>query len=124
MWTPVASPTTKTLYGACVTEFSPQTGLAVGEGGVALRLQNGTWSLIETGDGRTLRSVWCDSNGSTAWAVGDGGSIRYFAVGSPSKALSPPPGQPPNFTSVTGDGQSNGVVWIAAGTETLYALTR
>lgn len=121
-WTSVTSPTTKTLYGACVTEFSPQTGFAVGEGGVALRLQNGTWSLIETGDGRTLRSVWCSSNGGTAWAVGDGGSIRYFAVGSPSKALSPPPGQTPSFTSVTGD-DSGAIVWMAAGTETLYAVS-
>lgn len=120
-WTPVSSPTTKSLYGLCLSLFSSQVGYAVGEGGVALRLQNNTWSLVETGDGRSLRAVWCSNNGSTAWAVGDGGAIRRFQSGAATQTFSPPGGQPPNFTGIAGDDNGR-IVWIAADSETLYAL--
>lgn len=121
-WTPVPSPTTKSLYALCLSSFSPQTGFAVGEGGVALRLQNNTWSLVETGDGRSLRAVWCSNSGSGAWAVGDGGAIRRFQSGAATQTFSPPSGQSPNFTGVAGDDNGR-TVWIAADSETLYALT-
>lgn len=122
-WIPVQPvPTTKTIYGLYLTGFGTNPGYAVGEGGMILQLRNGAWTVVDPGDGRTLRALWTDSGGSRLWAAGDGGVIRFYTLTQGTKTLSAPTSPaPPNFTSVTGDSSSR-QVWFAGPGSAIYGL--
>ena len=51
------------------------TDRGVGTRGTALVWDNGAWIKEDTGTDASLRAVWVSGDG-TAWAVGDGGTVR------------------------------------------------
>lgn len=61
-----------TFHG--VAGLGPNFVMAVGEGGVVARYDGTTWTYLRTSPGKTLRSVWFETE-TRGWAVGESGTI-------------------------------------------------
>ena len=72
-WSRRTTGTNADLLG--VAQLDDARWIAVGTRGTALVWDNGAWIEEDTGTDASLRAVWVSGDG-TAWAVGDGDTVR------------------------------------------------